>query len=359
MSTPTRQEVLEAFRREIFKEGILHEGDTIGTDDETLLRFLRARKFNLAQSKKMIADAQEWRKAFNGTGLDQLYAEIDPFDYPEREAVFQCWPLYFHKTDKKGRPLNVHTLSGVDFPKLYQTCTPERHWHSLVVNAECLPREVLPASSRQAGKPIGTVFVIVDLKGFSLSKFWQMKTMARDSFQISQDYFPETMGQLAIVNAPSSFAFIWSMIKPWLAKETADKVDILGSNYKNVLLDLIDADSLPSTLGGNCTCQKEGGCHLSSAGPWLDGRVGWGPKTTLQAKAGAKVEGTRRDSNDLIASPVIPDGTASNGDQHLERPHSLDDSEAADKESTPTTGEPSSPGKANGDNAKEDDPSGA
>lgn len=53
------------------------------------------------------------------------------------------------------------------------------------------------------------------------------------------------MGQLAIVNAPSSFTFIWSVIRPWLSKETADKVDILGSDYKDVLLNLVDAESLP------------------------------------------------------------------------------------------------------------------
>ncbi|KAJ7044101.1 CRAL-TRIO domain-containing protein [Mycena alexandri] len=293
----SQDEILKAFREELFGEDILKEGDTIGTDDETLLRFLRARKFDLAQAKTMMINAQNWRKTVNGIGLDKLYAEIDPFDYPEREAVFECWPLYFHKTDKKGRPVNVHTLSGVDFPKLYRTCTPERHWDSVIVNAECLTREVLPACSRLAGRPIGSVLVIVDLKGFSLSKFWQMKNLARSSFQISQDYFPETMGQLAIINAPAGFPFIWSILKPWMAKETQDKVDILGRDYKKVLLDMVDADSLPSTLGGNCRC--EGGCHLSSVGPWLDGRDGWGPK-----KAKLVVNGEEKDAAEAVFQTV-------------------------------------------------------
>jgi hypothetical protein len=92
------------------------------------------------------------------------------------------------------------------------------------------------------------------------------------------------MGQLAIVNAPSSFTLIWSMIKPWLSKETAEKVDIFGSDYKDQLLKLIDADCLPSTLGGTCECKEEGGCQLSGAGPWLDGRVGWGPNAITNEK---------------------------------------------------------------------------
>jgi hypothetical protein len=87
------------------------------------------------------------------------------------------------------------------------------------------------------------------------------------------------MGQLVIINAPSSFTIIWNVIKPWLSKETVAKIDILGHDYKSMLLDLVDADSLPALFGGECTCEGLGGCEMSGAGPWLDGRKGWGPKS--------------------------------------------------------------------------------
>lgn len=51
-------------------------------------------------------------------------------------------------------------------PELHKHISPERHWQTIVVNAESLTREVLPAASRVAGKPIDGTFVIVDLKGF-------------------------------------------------------------------------------------------------------------------------------------------------------------------------------------------------
>ncbi|KAG6830982.1 hypothetical protein H0H87_006633 [Tephrocybe sp. NHM501043] len=172
-------ETLKIFRERMFEEGILHDGDTVGTDDETLLRFLRARKFDLNAARKMLEDCQEWRKTVEGVGIDELYRRIDPFD-SFLETIF-------------------------------------------------------------------TVYV-------------------------------HSMGQLAIVNAPSIFPLIWSMIKPWLSKETAEKVDVLGSDYKDVLLKLIDADCLPSSLGGTCECTEYGGCHKSCPGPWMDGRVGWGPR---------------------------------------------------------------------------------
>ncbi|TEB30663.1 CRAL/TRIO domain-containing protein [Coprinellus micaceus] len=274
-----QDDTLYRFRSELVAEGYLHDGDSIGTDDETLLRFLRARKFNLQYSKKMFKDCQDWRRTVEGVGIDELYRRIDPFDFPHRKAIFDCWPMWFHKTDKKGRPLNVHFFGGMDIRRLYKVVTPEQHWQSFLVNAETLTREVLPACSRATGEHVGGTFVIVDLKGFSFTQFWQMKHLVRSAFQVSQDYFPETMGQLAIVNSPSSFTMIWSMIKPWISKETAAKVDILGSDYSKVLLDLIDTDNLPSTLGGNCTCSESGGCSLSGVGPWMDGRIGWGPQS--------------------------------------------------------------------------------
>ncbi|KAL4073228.1 CRAL-TRIO domain-containing protein [Scleroderma yunnanense] len=268
--TSQQEEILEQFRGQVFQEGILREGDSIGTDDWTLLRFLRARKFNINEAKMMMKSAQHWRKTAVGVGIDELYKTLDLYDYPNREQVFKFWSMFFHKL---GRPLNFEFLGNCDLPELYKHITPEKHWEAIIVMTEALTREVLPAASRAAGRHIKGSFVIVDLKGFGLFQFWQVKNLVQESFQIYQDYYPEAMAKLAIVNAPSSFAFIWSIIKPWLAKETTEKIDILGPDYQKVLLDLIDAESLPTALGGKCTCESAGGCELSGAGPWKDERL--------------------------------------------------------------------------------------
>jgi hypothetical protein len=102
------------------------------------------------------------------------------------------------------------------------------------------------------------------------------------------------LGKLAVINAPLTFTAIWNVVKAWLSKETVAKVDILGSDYKDVLLDLIDAENLPRSLGGTCTCAEAGGCHLSGAGPWQEGRKGWGPNSHAQAPV-VVINGTAKD----------------------------------------------------------------
>ncbi|KAI0354930.1 CRAL/TRIO domain-containing protein [Trametes cingulata] len=270
MAPPKDKEaILNQFREALVQQDLIHDGDSIGTDDETLLRFLRARGYNLKHAILMWKNCQHWRKTVEGVGIDELYRQIDPFDYPERDLVFDCWPLYFHKVDKKGRPLNFHHFGGINLNKLQKSMTLERFWQTVIVNCEALTREVLPAAAEAAGRPILGTFVVVDLSGFGISQFWQMKDFARMSFQVSQDYFPETMAQLAIVNAPRGFSTIWNVMKPWLAKETVAKVSIYGSDYRSALLELIDADALPTSLGGTCTCADRGGCMKSNAGPWM------------------------------------------------------------------------------------------
>ena len=61
-------------------------------------------------------------------------------------------------------------------------------------------------------------------------------------------------------------------MKPWIAKETAAKVTIMGSDYRSTLLELVDEDALPQRLGGTCTCDGLGGCMKSNAGPWMHER---------------------------------------------------------------------------------------
>lgn len=55
--------------------------------------------------------------------------------------------------------------------------------------------------------------------------------MVQVGAKISQDNYPEIMGQMMIVNAPMLFTGVWSIVKGWLDERTRAKIQILGGGY--------------------------------------------------------------------------------------------------------------------------------
>lgn len=74
----------------------------------------------------------------------------------------------------------------------------------------------------------------------------------------AQDNYPEILGHMFIVNAPAIFSLAWRVVRPMLTERTTSKIDIVSGSGTNELLSLIDADQLPTELGGSCECA--GGC---------------------------------------------------------------------------------------------------
>lgn len=64
------------------------------TDYYTLLRFLRARNYELDKAMKMWLDTLEWRKEYE---VDTI---LDAFVFHEREQFLMAYPQGYHKTDK-------------------------------------------------------------------------------------------------------------------------------------------------------------------------------------------------------------------------------------------------------------------
>lgn len=255
--TVEQQAKLDLFKKQLKDEGIFVESRM---DDALLLRFLRARKFDLPQAKLMISNWIKWRK---DQGVDDL---LKTFQFPEKNEVDRIYPQYYHKTDKEGRPVYIERLGSLDFTKLDAITTEDRLLTRLIYEYERFIDERLPACSKAAGHPVETSCTILDISGVSLSNFSRVKNYLQRASKIGSDYYPETMGKFYVINAPFLFSTIWSVIKGYLDPVTAAKIDIIGSGYKDKLLAQIPKENLPKEFGGECACV--GGCSLSDAGPW-------------------------------------------------------------------------------------------
>lgn len=76
-------------------------------------------------------------------------------------------------------------------------------------------------------------------------------------------------GRMFVVNCSWLLRTGWVVVKGFLDSKTRDKIKILGSEYQEELLKIIDKENLPEFLGGTCIC-KPNGCLMQPAGPWKE-----------------------------------------------------------------------------------------
>jgi len=255
------------------------EGYSKRLDTLTLLRFLRARKFDVNASKEMFVNTEKWRKERN---LDNIVAT---WDYPEKKDLEKYYQQYYHKTDKDGRPVYIETLGGIDLNAMYAITSSERMLDNLAVEYERVSDPRLPACSRKAGHLLETCCTIMDLKGVGVTKIPSVYSYVKEASVISQNYYPERLGKMYLINAPWGFSTVWSVVKGWLDPVTVNKIHILGGGYKSELLKQIPAENLPKQYGGECACAE--GCEHSDAGPWHEAEFARTPKRELEKPADA------------------------------------------------------------------------
>ncbi|ODQ65683.1 PI/PC TP protein [Nadsonia fulvescens var. elongata DSM 6958] len=247
-------------------------------DDASLLRFLRARKFDIQLAMDMFIACEKWRVEY---GTDTI---LQDFHYNEKAEVAKYYPQYYHKTDKDGRPVYIEQLGKVNITEMYKITTQERMLKNLVWEYEAFTQHRLPACSRMTGHLVETSCTILDLKGVSLGTASSVYGYLKEASNIGQNYYPERMGKFYVINAPFGFATVFSMIKRFLDPVTVTKIFVLGSKYQSELLKQIPAENLPVMFGGKS--ESVGGVALADDGPWRDekfiGLEGRAPKSSAE-----------------------------------------------------------------------------
>ena len=163
---------------------------------------------------------------------------------------------------------------------MYKITTAERMLQNLAVEYEKLADPRLPACSRKSGCLLETCCTIMDLKGVGVTKVSSVYGYVKQASAMSQNYYPERLGRLYLINAPWGFSTVFNVVKGWLDPVTVEKIHVLGGGYQKELLSQVPAENLPKIFGGTCDCP--GGCALSDEGPWTDPKWAKPPKWQQQ-----------------------------------------------------------------------------
>ena len=105
----------------------------------------------------------------------------------------------------------------------------------------------------------------MDLEGVNIGKIFdsKFKKLIKITSKISQDYYPEMLHKMFIVNAPFIFQMVWAFVKNFLDKETQNKIFIKSGSGKKEIFKFIDKKNLPVFLKGESQIPLE-----SEPGPW-------------------------------------------------------------------------------------------
>ncbi len=220
-------------------------------DDLTLLRYLRANKFDPDKALKAIHESLKFQDEHN---MDEIRESIpDDILKCDVDKLHKIYPHWHCSFDLKGRPViyqqygvfdTAAILAETDFVGItrYSMWEKEAHMH------------LCKKSSLKRGEIIETTTTVLDLKDMTLSQvtgdFLKVIKMVAD---IGKSQYPETLGKLFIINTPSAFPYVWRIVRGFLDPAVAGKVELLSArdNWLPVLQETIGIDNLPENYGGH------------------------------------------------------------------------------------------------------------
>ncbi|KAJ5345743.1 hypothetical protein N7452_003747 [Penicillium brevicompactum] len=224
--------------------------DTLKHDhpDAMMLRFLRARKWDVPKAFAMMMEAIVWR-------VKEMHVDDDVMSKGELHALKQTknksstsdqkagadflsqmrmGKSYVHGVDRVGRPIVVVRV------RLHKPgAQTEESLERYIVH-------VIESVRLTLVSPVETAAVLFDMTGFGLSnmEYPPVKFILK-CFEAN---YPESLGIMLIHNAPWVFSGIWRLIRGWMDPEIAAKVQF--TNSVSDLEKFIPKDQIVKEMGG-------------------------------------------------------------------------------------------------------------
>lgn len=129
------------------------------SNHHNLLRFLRARDYDIAKAVLMYTEHLKWRKE------QRVDTVLEDFEFTEREQYLHVYPQGYYNVDRLGRPVTIQHLGQVQPKRINQITTEDRMVRYHIQEYERFLKKIAPVCSKLAGRHIDQTTAILDVKG--------------------------------------------------------------------------------------------------------------------------------------------------------------------------------------------------
>ena len=214
----------------------------------TILRFIRGFSHEENASKKstdMITEFATFRENYKAE-------ELRDTKLPNEEEFKKQWICGLHGKSITNHPIYIERLGQIDPNKIFKQFTIDDIITFNIQMMEKLTKfkdDLCELTNKQIYKHI----VIIDLKNLNMSHLGEkFREPMKRIIHIDQNYYPETLFCMIIVNASWVIKAAWAIISPLLDPLTKERIKF-GEKY---LEKYISKNNLPKFLNGTCKCKE-------------------------------------------------------------------------------------------------------
>ncbi|KAK2843984.1 hypothetical protein Q5P01_010643 [Channa striata] len=221
---------VSSLRRRALRSTELPAGTTFS--DGFLLKFLRARDFDVGLSLKLLLNYQRWRRE-----SPEISSCLSP------SSVLGLLGTSYHAV----LPQRDHTGSRVLIYRIGQW--NPKDWSAFqVFRVSLMTSEII---SRETETQTQGVKAIFDLQDWTLGHALQINpSLARKISSVLSDSFPLKVRGIHLVNEPLFFRPVFAMIRPFLPDKIKQRIHMHGADFHRTLGAFFSPTILPPEYGG-------------------------------------------------------------------------------------------------------------
>jgi len=241
-------------------------------DDIWILRYVLSHKGHAKAAAKAAISTIKFREATKLNEVGDLKHRIKHHGIPDSEAIADFEPMVGFNDFNKfcGEEAVTITLPDENRGLIFYCDVGKFDQHGIAENLnEEQVKEILLYSNeatfqvvdevtRRTGR-LTKVIKVIDMGGTTL-RGMSRTYLKRDAAgsKALQDYFPQLLGGMLVINGPTWISMLWSAVKPFFPKRVVEKVDFLPSVYKlknskkalKPFLKHVSEENLPERYGG-------------------------------------------------------------------------------------------------------------